>query len=168
MKAISLVMLGIVLFLAGCAVNWVQDAVAPWVNLGEAQMGSPLRFEAGDGRYRVISSGPSRPPIDRTVCTARFADGSTKRMLGGSGAVNAREALGVSRVLEFRAQPGSMWLLCEHRILRDSRWGRFQVVSASGPVSKAVLAMFALSGLSLLSGGLWLTLQVRRARRAAA
>jgi hypothetical protein len=161
-RPLSLVALGVTLFIAGFAGSWAQDVAAPWINLGEAQMRSTVVFDAGDGEYRVVSSGPSRPELEQTACDIEFADGTTDRALGGSGGVNAAVRLGVSRVLEFDAKPGRTRLTCADRILRASTFGRFQVVAADGPVSKAIIAAFVLGGVSLLAGGLWLFLLYRR------
>jgi hypothetical protein len=161
-------MLGITLFIAGFVGSWVQDAAAPWINLGEAQMGSTVAFDAGGGKYRVITSGPTRPALAQTGCTIVSGAGSTAERLGGTGGVNPREALGVSRVLEFNAPTGQTRLSCADRIVRGATFGRFQVVAADGPVTKAILAAFVLGGLSLAGGGLWLVLIYRRPRAPAA
>ena len=80
----------------------------------------------------------------------------------GSGGVNARDALGVARVLEFLTTPGPTGLTCNDRYIKTSTHGRFQVVAADGPVSKAILGAFTLGGLSLVGGGLMLFLIYRR------
>jgi hypothetical protein len=161
-RPISLVMLGVTLFIAGLVGSWAQDVAAPWINLGEAQMGSTISFDAHAGKYRVISSGATRPALAQTGCTIELPDGTAKRALGGSGGVNARETLGVSRVLQFRARSGATRLTCADRILSDATHGRFQVVAADGPVSKAIIAAFVLGAVSILAGGLWLVLLFRR------
>jgi len=162
---ISLVMLGIVLFIAGFVGNWAQDSAAPWINLGEAQIGSTVSFDADARKYRVVTSGPTRPALEHTVCAIQFADGHSKRELGGSGAVNARDALGVARVIEFKATAGATRLTCNDRFIKTSTHGRFQVVAADGPVSKAILGAFVLGGLSLAGGALMLFLAYRREHR---
>jgi hypothetical protein len=157
-------MLGVVLFIAGFVGNWAQDSAAPFINLGEARLGSTIRFDADARTYRVITSGPTRPELAATVCTVE-ADGRSERILGGSGGVNPREVWGVSRVLEFEATAGATRLTCNDRFIRSSTRGRFQVVAADGPVSKAILGAFILGGLSLAGGGLLLFLAYRRAER---
>jgi hypothetical protein len=166
-RPVSLVVLGVTLFIAGFVGNWLQDAAAPWINLGEARMGSTVTFTADRGKYRVITSGPTRPKIEQVGCTIVPATGSSRRALGGTGGVNQRDALGVSRVLEFRTPPGETRLTCSDRILTASTHGRFQVVAADGLVSRAVLAAFVLGGLSLLAGVAWLALLYRRRAPAA-
>ncbi len=161
-RPVSLVMLGVTLFIAGFVGGWLQDAAAPWVNQGEADMGSTVTFDAGGGKYRVVTSGPTRPALARVGCTIVSSTGSSKRALGGSGGVNQREAFGVSRVLEFKTAAGATRLTCADRISRGAAHGRFQVVAADGPVSKAILAAFVLGGLSLLGGALWLWRLYRR------
>ncbi len=49
----------------------------------------------------------------------------TRRALGGSGGVNANDRLGVSRVLEFDAKPGTTRLTCADRIVRGAAHGRW-------------------------------------------
>ena len=163
--ATSLVALGVTLFIAALAASWVQDVAAPWINLGEAPMASPIGFTAHAGKYRVVSSGPTRPSIAQTGCTIALADGSTRRALGGSGGVNAHERLGVSRVLEFRAKPGTTRLTCADRIVRGATHGRYQVVAADGPVSKGIIAGFVLAVVSLLAGAVWFVVLARGTRR---
>jgi hypothetical protein len=155
-------MLGVVLFIAGFVGNWAQDSAAPFVNLGEARLGSTIRFDADDRTYRVVTSGPTRPALEATVCTIEFADGRKERELGGSGGVNPRDVWGVSRVLEFEATSGATRLTCNDRYITSSTRGRFQVVAADGPISKAILGAFVLGGLSLAGGGLLLLLAYRR------
>ena len=155
-------MLGLVLFIAGFVGNWAQDSAAPWINLGEAQIGSTVSFEADTRKYRVVTSGPTRPALEHTVCAIQFGDGRSKRELGGSGGVNARDALGVARVIEFEATPGSTRLRCNDRYIKTATRGRFQVVAADGPVSRAILGAFILGGLSLAGGALMLFLIYRR------
>ncbi len=164
-RPISLVTLGVVLFIFGFVGQWVQDATAPWINAGEARMGSTISFDADGGKYRVISSGATRPALEQTGCTIDPDDGPSKRELGGGGGVNAREALGVSRVLEFKTPAGRTHLTCADRIIRSATRGRFQVVAADGLVSKFILAAFVLGGLSLAAGTLWLVLLYSRVRK---
>lgn len=161
-RPLSLVALGVTLLVVGFVGTWAQDAAAPWINLGEARMTEPVTFTADRGTYRVVTSGPSRPRLTRTACTITRADGKTKRALGGTGGVNAHDGLGVSRVLEFTTAPGATRVVCEDRYVAASRFGRYQVVSADGPVSKAILAAFVLGGLSLAGGVLWLVILFRR------
>lgn len=161
-RAFSLVALGVTLFLAALVGQYAQDAAAPWWNLGEARMRSAMSFDSGGGRYRVITSGASRPALERVGCTIRTSDGESQRRLGGSGAVNPREALGVSRVLEFRAPEGRTTMVCADRISRTSTYGRYQVVAADSPLSLAISAAFVLGIGSVLLGGLLLWRAHRR------
>lgn len=154
--AFSLVALGITLLLASFAARWAQDASAPWLNLGEARMRGVVRFDADAGRYRVITSGSTRPRLNRTGCDVALADGTRIRRLGGEGTVDARQALGVSRVIEFDAPSGPTSVVCGDRISRRSTLGRFQVVAADGPLSKAILAGLVVGLASALAGGLLL------------
>jgi len=158
---VSALTLGITLFLAALGVSWAQDVAAPWWNLGEAKMRGVVAFEADDTRYRVITSGPSRPEVGRTGCSIRYADDTTDRMLGGSGGVNAVERFGVSRVLEFRGRPGTALLTCADRYSRTATLGRFQVVPAGGVLSTAVWIGLGLGVLLVLAGG---TLAARAVR----
>jgi hypothetical protein len=144
-------MAGIVLLLAGLAASWAQDVAAPWINAGEAQLGSTLTFTSGGGDYRVITSGPTRPALESTACTVVTSHERELRVLGGQD-VNPNQRLGVSRVLGFEAPAGTTRLTCADRFLRASRHGRFQVVSADGPVSIAVVIAFILGGLLLVAG----------------
>ena len=162
MRAVSLVMLGVTLFIAGFVGNWAQDAAAPWINLGEAKTRGTVAFESDGGRYRVLTSGPARPGIASIGCSIAAADGTSRRELGGGGGVNAAERFGVTRVLEFKVPAGPTQVVCEDRRSESNTFGRFQVVAADGIVSKAILAAFALGGLLLVAGGLWLLLQFRR------
>ncbi len=161
-RPLSLLALGVTLMIAGFVGTWAQDVAAPWINLGEAKMTQPVTFTANEGTYRVVTSGPSRPSLAQTACTITRADGTTKRALGGTGRVNARESLGVSRVLEFTTVSGATRVVCEDRIIAASQFGRYQVVSADGPVSKAILAAFVLGCLSLAAGAAWLVVLFRR------
>jgi hypothetical protein len=70
--------------------------------------------------------------------------------------------LGVARVIEFKATTGATRLTCNDRYIKASTRGRFQVVAADGPVSKAILGAFILGGLSLAGGALMLFLAYRR------
>ena len=144
-------MLGIVLLLLGLALTWGQDVAAPWVNQGEAQMGSTVSFTAGGGDYRVVTSGASRPSIDQTGCTIVTSRERKLRVLGGKD-VNASERLGVSRVLGFEAPLGRTRVTCANRFSGSSTLGRFQVVSADGPVSVAVIGAFVLGALLVVAG----------------
>ncbi len=112
-----------------------------------------VRFDADDARYRVVTSGASRPALERVGCSVLFADGTRERILGGSGRVNAVERLGVSRVLEFRGRPGNALITCADRISRRSTLGRFQVVEADGILSKFVWAGLGIGVLLVLAGG---------------
>lgn len=154
-------MLGIVLLLAGLALSWAQDVAAPWVNAGEAQMNSELTFESAGGDYRVITSGPTRPSIEQTACTVTTSNEQELRVLGGKD-VNPVSRLGVSRVLGFEAPAGRTRIECADRTIRASTRGRYQVVSADGPLSIAVLAAFGAGGALLLLGALLLILSYRR------
>jgi hypothetical protein len=155
-------LLGIVLFLAGLAASWGQDVLAPWVNVGEAQMGSALTFRSDGGDYRVITSGPTRPQLEQTVCRVEPEDGRPFDVLGGKD-VNPVERFGVSRVLGFEVPAGDVRLTCRDRFLSQSTHGRYQVVAADGPVSIAVLIFFGLGLVLILAGGIriWLALRDR-------
>jgi hypothetical protein len=159
-------LLGIVLLLAGLAASWAQDVAAPWINAGEAQMGSAVTFRSDGGRYRVISSGPARPGLEQTKCTLDPEDGGPFDVLGGVD-VNAIDHFGVSRVLGFEAPAGDVELTCRDRFVAASTHGRFQVVAADGPVSIAVYGLYGAGVLLLLIGGLRLWLAFRAARAAA-
>lgn len=161
MRAVSVLMLGIVLLLAGLAASWAQDVVAPWVNAGEAQIGGTVTVEGGRD-YRVVTSGPLRPRIEQVECTITPAEGRPFSVLGGQG-VNADDRLGVSRVVGFEAPPGAVDVMCADRISEDRAAGRFQVVAADGPVSIAVLVAFGLGTLLLVAGLLGLFVAYRRA-----
>ena len=76
--AASLVSLGIVVFLAALSASWAQDAIAPWVNVGEAETGSPITFHAAETTYRVLASGPNHPEVGRIGCDITLADGTTQ------------------------------------------------------------------------------------------
>ncbi|HEX6389800.1 MAG TPA: hypothetical protein VFZ89_10140, partial [Solirubrobacteraceae bacterium] len=161
LRGFALIALGVTFFLTGLAASWTQDVAAPWINGGEAKMGATIAFNSDGGRYRVVTSGPSRPDYDRTGCTLVDAGGRSRRLLGGTGA-NPNDRLGVSRVLEFTAARGEARLTCADRYLPRSTFGRFQVVPADGIVSKAIIAAFVLGGLSLLGGAVLLFLAYRR------
>jgi hypothetical protein len=148
---VRLLLLGIVLLLAGLAASWAQDVAAPWINSGEAQMGSTVTFASGGGKYRVITSGPTRPMIGQTTCTVTTAREREFGVLGGKD-VNPSERLGVSRVLAFEVPEGTTRVRCADRFLRDSTHGRFQIVAGDGPVSIAVLVAFALGTVLLIAG----------------
>jgi hypothetical protein len=145
-------MLGVVLLLAGLAASWAQDVAAPWINEGEAQMGSTVRFASEGGDYRVITSGPTRPAIGATACTIVTSRERELRVLGGKD-VNENQRLGVSRVLGFEVPSGRTSVTCANRSSKSSTLGRFQVVSADGPTSVAVLVAFVL-GTLLVVGAL--------------
>ncbi len=68
----------------------------------------------------------------------------------------------MSRVLEFNATSGTTQVTCADRIVRGASHGRYQVVAADGPVSKAIIVGFVLGVLSLLAGGIWLVVQAHR------
>ena len=63
---LRLIGLAVTLFIFGFALRWGQDAVAPYVNLGEADMAGTVVFEADAGTYRVVTSGPNRPALHTT------------------------------------------------------------------------------------------------------
>ena len=166
-RGISILMFGVVLLLGGLAASWAQDVAAPWINEGEAQMGSMLTFTSEGGDYRVLTSGPARPAIEATGCTIVTATERKLRVLGGKD-VNPKDHLGVSRVLGFEAPAGRTSVTCSDRVVRASTHGRFQVVSADGPVSIAILAAYGLGVLLLVVGGLLLVRAYRRADRSPA
>ncbi len=125
-------------------------------------MGSTVTFDAGGGKYRVVTSGPTRPALAQVGCT----------VVSSAGVVQAcarrhrrrQPARGIRRLARagVRDRAGETRLTCADRILRGATQGRFQVVAADGPVSKAILAAFVLGGLSLLVGALWLWRLYRR------
>jgi hypothetical protein len=162
--AASLVSLGIVVFLAALSASWAQDAIAPWVNVGEAETGSPITFHAAETTYRVLASGPNHPEVGRIGCDITLADGTTQRILGGEGSVTPHDRLAVSRVLEFEAPAGAPTTVrCEDRVSPRSTAGRFQVVDTSGPMSSVALAGGLLGTALVLVGIGCLTLAARRA-----
>jgi hypothetical protein len=163
--SISLLTLGIVLFIVGFVGNWAQDSAAPFINLGEAPIGSTVTFDADAREYRVVTSGPTRPRVEQTVCQIELANETTERKLGGSGGVNPRDAMGVGRVLEFDATPGTTRVTCNDRFVESSTHGRFQVVASDGLVSKAILGAFILGGVAFAGGALGLFLLYRREQR---
>lgn len=164
-RSISLLTLGIVLFVLGFVGNWAQDSAAPFVNLGEGPLGSTVTFDADAREYRVVTSGPLRPRVEQTVCEIELADETTQRKLGGSGGVNPRDAMGVARVLEFDARPGTTRVTCNDRFVESSTHGRFQVVASDGLVSKVILGAFLLGGAAFVAGALGLFLLYRREQR---
>lgn len=158
----SLISLGIVLFLLGLAGWWAQDAIAPFVNEGEAKMGQTLTFQASAGRYRVVTSGPTRPEAERTACDIELADESTHRLLAGEGRGFAQDHFGVSRVVEFEAKSGTTRVTCEDRYSPSFSGGRFQIVSTGGAVSTAINAAI-IGGLGVLLVGIgWTVVRMRR------
>ena len=97
-RAIPIFLLGFAIVLAGLAASWAQDVVAPWVNEAEAQMGSRVTLTSDGGKYRVITSGPSRPAIEQTGCTIRTSRGS---MLGRYQVVAADGLVSIGVILAF-------------------------------------------------------------------
>lgn len=155
----SLVSLGIVVFLLGLGAWWAQDAAAPFRNVGEADIPGTVTFDATAGRYRVVTSGPSRPEIDRTACDVVLADGAELRILAGEGSVATQQHFGVSRVIEFEAVDGPTTVSCEDRIAPSVEGGRFAVVGADRIVGIIVGAGVA----CFLVGVAWTALRARRA-----
>jgi hypothetical protein len=160
--SIRLLMLGIVSLLLGLALSWAQDVAAPWINEGEAATGGTVSFDSDGGRYRVVSSGPTRPAYTSIGCDVVDSSGDSQRVLGGEDA-NAKDRLGVSRVLEFTLDAGPATVRCADRYLPDSTHGRFQVVDANGPVSIAVWCLLGFGVALLVCGGVGLLLALRRA-----
>lgn len=148
---LRLVLLGIALIMLGLAVRWAQDVAAPYVNLGEADMADVVTFESSGGTYRVVTSGPSRPAIQATVCEIETADGRRERDVGHDGMEGGQDRFGVTRVLAFDAVEGTTTVRCgRQRPDGGAGLGRFQVVDADGPLSVA--------GWGLLGGGFGLGL----------
>jgi len=163
---IRLIGLAITLFLFGFALRWGQDAVAPYANIGEADMAGTVVFDAEAATYRVVSSGPNRPAIHTTVCEARGADGYRHRERGADGADGVdggQERFGVTRVSEFELPAGRAEIQCGDREPdRGDGLGRFQVVAANGPTSFAVTGLLIGGGASLAVGFGWFFYRFRR------
>ena len=161
---IRLITLGITLFLFGFALRWGQDAVAPYVNLGEADMAGTVVFEAEAATYRVVSSGPARPALHTTVCEARGVDGFEHRERGADGVDGGHERFGVTRVTKFVLPAGRAEIQCGYRSPdRGEGLGRFQVVAADGPTSIAVIGLLIGGGASLALGVGWFLYRFRKA-----
>jgi hypothetical protein len=158
-------MLGIVLLLAGLAARWAQDVAAPWINEGEARMGSTVRFASEGGDYRVVTSGPTRPAIAETACTIVTSRERELQVSGGKD-VDEVERMGVSRVLGFEAPSGRTSVTCLDAASSGSSHGRFQVVPAGGLVSLAVAVVFGLGTLLVVVGVALLVRAYMQARTA--
>lgn len=161
---LRLLLLGFVLLVVGLGLRWAQDVAAPYLNVGEADLASPITFDAGGGTYRVVTSGPNRPFIHATVCEARLADGDTVRFRGTEGVDGGQERFGVTRVGQFDAVAGPTEVSCGRFAPdRGEGLGRFQVVPADGPVSLAVTALVVVGVASLAAAVGWWLLALRRA-----
>lgn len=160
---LRLIALAVTLFIFGFALRWGQDAVAPYVNLGEADMAGTVVFEADAATYRVVTSGPNRPALHTTVCEARGVDGYQHRERGEDGVDGGHERFGVTRVTKFVLPAGRAEIQCGYRDPgRGSGLGRFQVVAADGPTSYAVIGLLVGGGTSLAIGLGWFFLRFRR------
>ena len=160
---IRFIALGITLFLFGFGLRWAQDVVAPYVNLGEAEMAGTVVFEAEATTYRVVSSGPNRPAIHTTVCEARGVDGYQHRERGADGVDGGQERFGVTRVTKFEVPAGRTEIQCGYReVSRGGGLGRFQVVAANGPTSYAVIGLLVGGSISLAVGLGWYFYRFRR------
>lgn len=160
---IRLFLLGFVLLVAGGVATWAQDALAPFVNLGEAPLPGPIVFDADDATYRVVTSGPGRPGLEFTACIIERADGTTVEDYGVDGAEGAQEHFGVTRVLEFDAVAGRTEVRCGSKPSARDTPGRFQIVAARGPVTLATYALFAAGGTALVAAIGWFAWRVRAA-----
>ena len=138
----SMVTFGILLFVLACFGNWAQDALAPYVNQGEAAMPGPITFQAEDAKYRVVTSGPFRPAINRTGCTITRADGEVMTESGMEGIDGGTDRFGVTRVFEFDAVAGPTEIRCGNDYGASAPGGRFQIVAARGPVTYAIWTAF--------------------------
>lgn len=160
----SLLLLGIVLLVVGGGARWAQDVSAPYVNLGEADLPGPVEFEAEDATYRIVTSGPTRPPIERTQCTITRADGEVQRERGAEGVDGGQTRFGVTRVLEFRAVAGPTSVRCGYVTSPETGGGRMQVVAANGPVSLAATLLLA-GGVAAIIGAIgWFVARFRGAQ----
>lgn len=160
---LRLIALAVTLFIFGFALRWGQDAVAPYVNLGEADMAGTVVFEADAGTYRVVTSGPNRPAIHTTYCEARGVDGFKHRERGEDGVDGGQEHFGVTRVTKFVLPAGRAEIQCGDRAPdRGEGLGRFQVVAADGPTSYAVIGLLIGGSVSLAIGLGWFVLRYRR------
>lgn len=149
---LSLVALGIVLFLAAIAGWWGQDALGTLANEGGADMGEVVTFRSTGGTYRVLSSGPLRPAPSATYCDITRADGSTKTEVGGQGLQTAH--LGVDRLFTFSAPSGTTEVTCSIRGT-GSGSGRFQVLATDGLITKVPTGFFLVAMISLGIGVAW-------------
>lgn len=156
-------LLGVVLLVAGLGLSWAQDVAAPWINVAEAQMGTPLGFSGDGGRYRVITSGPLRPALESTSCRVEPEDARAFTVLGGED-VNAATHFGVTRALSFAVGRGDVRLTCGDRRLPSSRSGRYQVVAADGPANRVIEVLLVLAVALVVVGAVRLLLALRRAR----
>ena len=160
---VSLLTMGIALLLLTLAGTWAQDVLAPFVNEGEADIAGTVTFEASEGRYRVVTSGPSRPEARRTACDVVDANGRSVRIRAGDDSDTTRDRLGVSRVIVFDAIAGPTSVTCIDEIAPSFTGGRFQVVDADGSVSVALTVTLVAGLVSLLGGAVWSVLRYRRA-----
>lgn len=146
----SLIGLGVVLFLLSIAGWWAQDVLGTLANEGEADIGETVTFASDGGRYRLVSSGPLRPDVGATYCDLTYADGSTRREVGGQGLQAAR--LGVDRLLSFEPPAGETSVRCTSRGSDVTGNGRFQVLDDDGPVRWALIGTIVLALASLAVG----------------
>lgn len=160
---LSLISLGIVLFLAALGLWWVQDVVGTVVNEGEADIGREVAFTSDGGAYRLLSSGPLRPEVASTWCDITTSDGRTRREVGGQGLQTSR--LGVDRLLTIHPPAGSTTIRCTSRGTDIVGNGRFQVIEADGLTTWIPAGVFvaAMASIAIGAGLAWRA--VARARR---
>jgi hypothetical protein len=163
---ISLGMLGFVLLVAAMVGWWSQDMLGTLVNEGEVDTGQQLSFVAERGTYRVITSGPTKPELERTACDIVHPNERREHILGGEGGVNPVETWGTARVAQFKGMGGRTTVTCIDRLSPQYTGGRFQVVATSGPVAYGLGGLAALGLLSIASGILWGFARVRWASAA--
>ena len=148
-------MLGFVALAIALTGWWAQDLVGTLVNEGEADTREEVAFTAEAGTHRVVTSGPNRPEIDRTVCDIVRADGSELHIIGGTGDVNPVETFGTSRVAQFDALAGPTTVTCIDRLSPSYEFGRFQVIASNGPIRTALTVAAGIGILALAGGILW-------------
>lgn len=149
-------LLGVVVFLLALTARWAEDVAAPFINVAEAEMASAVTLEADGGPHRIVTSGPTRPSIQLTVCEIASSDGTKKRVRGADGLDGGHERFGVTRVIELTLPAGRNEVTCGRiRPTGGAGLGRFQVVDAGGLFSRGVTVALGLGVTCLLSGLLW-------------
>jgi hypothetical protein len=162
-RSMALAGIGFLLLLVALAGWWAQDLVGTLANEGEADLGSEVAFAAEAGTYRVITSGPLKPELERTVCDVELANERRLRILGGTGEVNPVETFGTSRVVQFDAPAGRTRVRCTDRLSPRYTGGRVQVVAVNGPVRYGLNGLAVAGALALAAGILAFVLRARRA-----